>query len=101
MLTLSAVRNIQAIETLIELLRSRVGSPVSANSLARDLQKSRNTVQHWLGLLEDLYVIFRISPYHRNVARSLLKEPKYYFYDNAMVRGEPGVRLEISWPAPC
>ena len=93
-LTLSAVRDIQAIETLIELLRSRVGSPVSANSLARDLQKSRNTVQHWLGLLEDLYVIFRISPYHRNVARSLLKEPKYYFHDNAMVQGEPGVRLE-------
>ena len=37
LLTLSAVRDIQSIETLIELLRSRVGSPVSANSLARDL----------------------------------------------------------------
>ena len=94
LLTLSAVRDLQSIETLIELLRSRVGSPVSANSLARDLQKTRNTVHHWLGLLEDLYVIFRVSPYHRNVARALLKEPKYYFYDNVMVQGSPGVRLE-------
>ena len=94
LLTLSAVRDMQSIETLIELLRSRAGSPVSANSLARDLQKTRNTVHHWLGLLEDLYVIFRVSPYHRNVARALLKEPKYYFYDNAMVQGGPGVRLE-------
>ena len=92
--TLSAVRDIQSIETLIELLRSRVGSPVSANSLARDLQKSRNTVDHWLRLLEDLYVIFRVTPYHRNVARALLKEPKYYFYDNATVISDPGVRLE-------
>lgn len=94
LLTLSAVRDIQSIETLIELLRSRVGSPVSANSLARDLQKSPNTIQHWLKLLEDLYVIFRVSPYHKNIARALLKEPKYYFYDNGIVQGEEGVRLE-------
>ena len=94
LLTLSAVRDLQSIETLIELLRSRVGSPVSVNSLARDLQKTRNTVQRWLDLLEDLYVVFRVFPYHRNVARALLKGPKFYFYDNAMVQGDSGVRLE-------
>jgi len=61
-LTLTAVRDIQSIETLIELLRSRVGNPVSANSLARDLQKSPTTIQSWLKLLENL------------VACALLKE---------------------------
>jgi len=94
MLSLSAVRDIQSVETLIELLRSRVGSPVSANSLARDLHKSPNTIQSWLRLLENLYVIFKISPFHKNIARALLKEPKYYFYDNAMVQGDMGTRLE-------
>jgi len=92
--TLTAVRDIQSIETLIELLRSRVGSTVSANSLARDLQKSPNTIQHWLQILADLYVIFKVSPFHKNIARALLKEPKYYFYDNAMVIGDDGARLE-------
>jgi len=94
LLTLSAVRDLQSIETLIEMLRSRVGSPVSSNSLARDLQKSPNTIQHWLQLLEDLYVIFRVTPYHKNIARALLKEPKFYFYDNGMVQGDDGVKLE-------
>lgn len=94
LLTLTAVRDIQSIETLIELLRTRVGSPVSALSLARDLQKSPNTIRHWLKLLEDLYVIFKLVPYHKNVARALLKEPKYYFYDNGMVQGDEGTRLE-------
>lgn len=94
LLTLSAVRDIQSIETLIELLRSRVGSPVSSNSLARDLQKSPNTIQSWLKLLEDLYVIFRFTPYHNNIARSILKEPKFYFYDNGMVLGDDGIKLE-------
>ena len=94
LLTLTAVRDIQSIETLIELLRSRVGSPVSANSLARDLQKSPNTIQHWLQLLADLYVIFAVPPFHRNVARALLKQPKYYFYDNGMVIGNDSAKLE-------
>jgi len=94
LITLTAVRDIQSIETLIELLRSRVGSPVSANSLARDLAKSPNTIKHWLALLEDLYVIFKIVPWHKNVARALLKEPKYYFYDNGLVEGNEGVKLE-------
>jgi predicted AAA+ superfamily ATPase len=94
LLALSAARDIQSIETLVELLRARVGSPVSANSLARDLQKSPATVQNWLKLLEDLYVIFRVTPYHHNVARALLKEPKYYFHDTAAVQGTPGDRLE-------
>jgi predicted AAA+ superfamily ATPase len=45
-------------------------------------------------LLEDLYVVFRVSPFHKNIARALLKEPKYYFYDNGIVLGEEGVKLE-------
>ena len=94
LIMLTAVRDIQSIETLIELLRSRVGSPVSANSLARDLQKSPNTIRHWLQLLVDLYVIFAVPPHHRNIARALLKQPKYYFYDNGMVIGDESAKLE-------
>lgn len=94
LISLTAVRDVQAIETLIELLRSRVGSPVSANSLAEDLQKSHTTVRNWLKLLEDLHVIFKVTPFHRSIARSLLQQPKYYFYDNAMVKGDDGVKLE-------
>ena len=38
MLTLSAVWDLQAIETLIEMLRSWIGSSISANFLACDIQ---------------------------------------------------------------
>jgi len=44
--------------------------------------------------LEEMYIIFRVSPFHRNVARSILKSPKYYFYDTGQVAGDPGARLE-------
>jgi predicted AAA+ superfamily ATPase len=93
LIDLESVRDIIKIETLIELLKTRVGSPVSFSSLARDLEKDPGTIKRWLDLLESLYVIFRVTPYHDNIARAILKEPKYYFYDIALVENE-GARFE-------
>ena len=94
LIDLEAVRDVPAMETLVELLRRRVGSPVSMSGLARDLERDSKTIKRWLSLLENFCVVFRVTPYHRNVARSLLKEPKIYFYDNGLVDGDAGVRLE-------
>jgi predicted AAA+ superfamily ATPase len=91
---LENVKEITSIETLIQLLRKRVGSPVSYSSLAEDLQCSDKTVKRWLTLLENMYIIFRVSPFHKNIARSLLKAPKYYFYDTGQVNGDNGIKLE-------
>ena len=87
-------RDIQAIETLILLLKDRVGSTLSYANLARDLERDPNTVKRWLQLLEDLYIIFRVTPYHKNIARALLKEPKFYFYDHAYPDASDGAHLE-------
>jgi predicted AAA+ superfamily ATPase len=94
LLDLERVRDLKSIEILIDLLRTRVGSPTSYSSLAQDLQVSVHTVKHWLQILENLCVIFGVRPYHHNIARSLLKEPKYYFYDTGAVEGDLGARLE-------
>lgn len=85
--------DIKSIETLVVLLKNRIGSSVSYSNLARDLQRDPNTIKRWLQLLEDLYIIFRVTPYHKKIARSLLKEPKYYFYDFVYAE-EEGARLE-------
>lgn len=94
LLDLENVRQISSVETLIQLLRKRVGSPISYKSLAEDLQCSDKTVKRWLTMLENMYVIFRITPYHKNIARSLIKAPKIYFYDTGQVIGDAGIKLE-------
>ncbi len=94
LLDLERVRDIKSIEIMIDLLRSRVGSTTSYTSLAGDLQVSVHTVKHWLQILENLYIIFPVRPYHKNIARSILKETKYYFYDNGVVDGDIGAKLE-------
>lgn len=94
LLDLEKVRDIKSIEILVDLLRARVGSPTSYSSLANDLQVSVHTVRHWLQILENLCVIFPVRPYHKNIARSLLKEAKYYLYDAGAVDGDLSAKLE-------
>jgi len=88
------IHDFKTIQLLLEMLQNRVGSPVSYSSLARDLSSSPNTVKRYIEILEALMIIFRVSPYHKNIARSLLKEPKIYFYDNGLVKGDEGVKFE-------
>lgn len=88
------IQNVKAIRLLFELLRQRVGSPISYSSLAVDLNISANTVKKYIQILEALYIIFIITPYSRNIARSVLKEPKIYFFDSGLVKGDGGAQFE-------
>lgn len=88
------ITEIRAIRLLLEMLRKRVGSPLSYTSLATDLQVAPNTIRKYIEILESLHIVFAIRPFHKNIARSLLKEPKIYFYDSGYVEGDEGVRLE-------
>lgn len=94
LLELEQVRNIKLMEILADLLADRVGSPVSYSSLARDLEISPHTVKKWIGILESLYVIFVVPTYTKNLARSILKEPKIYFFDVGRVKADTAARLE-------
>jgi predicted AAA+ superfamily ATPase len=94
LLYLESVRNIGALETLIELLRTRCGSTVSYANLAQDLECDAKTVKRWLGILENLFIIFAVRPYHENIARAIIKEPKYFFYDTGQISGDDGAKLE-------
>ena len=94
LLDLETVRDLKGIEILISLLAERVGNSVSNATLATVLQKDPKTISHWLEILEDLFVIFRVSPFHKNMARAIRKEPKFYFYDIAQVRGDAAARYE-------
>lgn len=88
------IHDVKAVQLTLELLRRRVGSPISVTSLAQDVNCSPNTIKKYIEIFEALFIVFRVTPFHRNIARSLLKEPKLYFYDTGLVKGDDGVRFE-------
>lgn len=88
------IQNLNAIRLVFELLRERVGSPISYTSIAQDVGIAPNTVRKYIQILEVLYIVFRVSPFSKNIARSLLKEPKIYFFDSGLVVGDKGCKFE-------
>ena len=93
-LEFARVHELRTMQLLFELLRERVGSPITLSKLAQALQISPNTATRYVEILEALYIVFRVTPWHRDVARSLLKEPKIYFLDTGLVKGDTGIKLE-------
>jgi predicted AAA+ superfamily ATPase len=93
-LEFSRITEVNAIKLFAQMLRSRVGSPLSLASMARDLAISPTTLKKYLDILEALYIVFVVRPWHDNIARSVLQAPKVYFYDTGLVVGDEGVRFE-------
>jgi uncharacterized protein len=54
------IHNLHSMQLVFDLLRERVGSPVSAASIGRDVGISPVTVQRYFKILEDLYIVFRV-----------------------------------------
>lgn len=93
-LDFSRIQEIKTMRLLVELLRHKVGSPISYKGIAEDLQVAPNTIKKYIAILTSLFIVFVIRPYHKNIARAVLKEPKLYFYDTGFVIGSDGIRFE-------
>lgn len=88
------IKDIESMKILLDMLRDRVGGPIVVSNLAEDLKKSPITISKWIELFEKMYLIFKIYPHSKNVARSLEKPAKIYFFDNADVTNGEGARFE-------
>ncbi len=93
-LEFSRIQEVNAIRLFAQLLRQRVGSPLSLASISRDLGVSPTTLKKYLEILEALYIVFVVRPWHDNIARAVLQTPKVYFFDTGLVEGDEGIRFE-------
>ncbi|PIU48081.1 MAG: hypothetical protein COS94_03830 [Candidatus Hydrogenedentes bacterium CG07_land_8_20_14_0_80_42_17] len=86
--SISDIKNTDYIEILFSLLPKRVGSPISMNNIAEELQVSFGSIKEWLKLLEIFYLVFRIGPWTKKISRSILKEKKLYLYNYPEISDE-------------
>lgn len=90
---LERLREISLMEQLADLLPDRVGSLLSIGGLREDLGVDHKTADHWVSILERLYVCFRIPPFGAKRIRALKKQQKLYLWDWSVVP-EAGPRFE-------
>lgn len=83
-LNLDLVKSQETIKRLLQLLAHQAGSEVSVSELSLNLHTSRATVEKYLDLLEETYVIFRLPAFSTNPRKEIAKSRKIYFWDTGI-----------------
>lgn len=81
---LEAVKKPYLLENILKALALQVGSEVSYNEVAQIVGADKETVERYIYLLEQSFVIFRLQALSRNVRNELKRSRKIYFYDNGI-----------------
>jgi uncharacterized protein len=69
---------------LLQLLALQLGSEVSLTELGQQIGIDPKTVDKYLRLLEESFIIFRLGGFRRNLRNEVTKFGKYYFWDNGV-----------------
>jgi predicted AAA+ superfamily ATPase len=72
-------------ERFLSLLAGRCGRELNMHSLSIEAGIDLKTVQSWIGILENSFIIFLLKPHFKNFNKTIVKRPKVYFYDSALV----------------
>ena len=72
------------LEKLVQALALQLGNEVSYNELGRLVGADNQTVEKYIDLLEQVYIVFRLRSLSRNVRNEIKKTRKIYFYDNGI-----------------
>ena len=72
------------LEKILKALALQLGSEVSLNELANLVSADVKTVDHYIGLLEQVFVVFRMGTISRNERNEISTKKKIYFYDNGI-----------------
>lgn len=83
-LMLDNVKRPEKIITLLQALAYQIGSQVSYNELSQMCGMDAKTVEKYINLLEQCYIIFRLKSFSRNHRNELKSSRKIYFYDNGI-----------------
>jgi hypothetical protein len=83
-LNVEGLRNSNKLRDLLRLLAYQVGNLVSNDELGKQLGMSKNTVEKYLDLLSQVFVIYKLPPFSGNLRKEISKSCKWYFYDNGI-----------------
>lgn len=79
------IRNISSFNKLLEILASQSGQLLNVLEISNTLKINRETILEYLDLLENTFMIKRITPFYKNLRSELSKNPKVFFLDTGMM----------------
>lgn len=83
-LALDGIKKSEVIVKLLKLLAFQIWQLVWTQELAQQLNVSIPTVQKYITILEESFIIFRLWSFSKNLRKELSKSMKIYFWDTGV-----------------
>lgn len=81
---LFSIENVSAFNRLVGLLGFQIGQLVNLQELSINISSARQTLQNYLFILENTFILRLLSPFYTNKRKELVKMPKVYFLDSGL-----------------
>lgn len=95
-LAFESIRKPVLVQNILKILADQVGSTFSINSISNDLNVSRNTIEKYIQILEQAYIIFRLPAYSGKERIKARLMHKIYFWDNGIRNGILGRLVDMN-----
>jgi predicted AAA+ superfamily ATPase len=83
---LADIKDVNKFNRLLEILASQSGNLLNVSELCVTCSLSRETVERYLFLLEQTYILRLVRPFARNLRSELTKTPKIFFFDTGLMQ---------------
>jgi len=83
---LAEIKDIDKFNKLLETLACQSGNLLDITELSNTCNIAKQTIEKYLFILENTYIIKLIRPYNKNIRSELFKTPKIFFYDSGLMQ---------------
>lgn len=91
---MAGIRDLRRFSRFLHACAARNSRPVNYSQLAADSDISVPTAKSWLGILENLGIVYLMAPFESSVFARLARTPKMYFTDTGLAA------YLCAWPSP-
>jgi len=83
---LAEIRDVTKFNHLLEILASQSVNLVNVSELSNTCRIARVTIERYLFLLEQTYILRLVRPFSHNILTELFKTPKIFFFDTGLMQ---------------
>jgi predicted AAA+ superfamily ATPase len=83
---LAEIKDVNKFNRLLEVLASQSGNLLNIAELSNTCGLARETIERYLRILEQTYILRLVRPFSRNIRAELFKTPKVFFHDTGLMQ---------------
>ena len=94
---ISRIGSLRSIPKLLKLAASQTARLINVSDLAAPFQVSRPTIRDYVTLLERIFLVDELQPWHSNRLKRLVKTPKLHLADSGLACALLGITAAGLW----